>query len=221
MKRRAFSLAEMIVALFLLGTMMAMALALFFPTLWMFRAESGRNDVQQSVLLLTNRLRTALLNTATEWVSLAPDGSALSVRSLNEQSPFDPVSGAAQFRPEFVVYHYQAARRRVLTRPWPPGPPSPSDTSVLERAYDFASPTLEKLSGVDLLTICSQTSPEERVLAREVELFTVYDQDASAALLTPPIQVRVACKIDNVGAAAGKSERYELTFSVTPRSQRW
>lgn len=221
MKRRAFSLAEIIISLFLLSTMLAMALGLFFPTIWMFRAESGRNDVQQGVLLLTHRLRSALLNTSTEWVSLAADGSALGLRGLNEQSPFEAVSGSAQFRPEFVVFHYDPSRRKVLTRPWPPGPPSPTDLSALERAYDFSSPTLERLSPADLLKVCSLTSPEERVLAREVELFSVYDQDSSVALITPPIRVRVACKIDNVGAATGRSERYELTLSVTPRSQRW
>lgn len=216
---KGFTLAEVLMACFLLGTVSALMLGLFFPTAWMFQAESGRNDVQQSVMLVAHRLRSALLNTAAEWVTLVPDGSTVSMREINDQSPFEPISGSPQFRQRFLLFGYEAAARRVTTRFWPPAPPVAGD---MEKTYDFSSPQLGPLTPSDALEIMATPSEGEwKVVAHHVVEFSVYDQDPASPLLTPPIQVKVRCQLTNPGPDKRKQEEFELNLAVTPRCQRW
>lgn len=218
MKRRAFTLLEALIALFLFSAVTGLMLALFFPSMWMFHSASGRNDAQQSVLLLVSKVRNSLLNTALEWVTVAPNPPALSLREAREDAPFEPVSGAAQFSNRFLVFRYDAAGRKVLWRHWPPGPPA---AGALSQAYDFASPTLSALQVPDLVAICAAPYPEERVLANEVDHFGVEDAGSEAGMLTPPLTVKAVVSYVNPGPGARKTEQFELTALVTPRCQRW
>ena len=213
------TLAEVLMACFLLGTVTALMLGLFFPTAWMFQAESGRNDVQQTVILLVHRLRSALLNTALEWVTLVPDGSVVSMRELDDGVPFEPISGSPQFRGRFLIFAYEPGAQRVATRFWPPQPPAPGS---LGRSYNFSAPDLQPLTPADALLIAAAPSGgERRILAHNVVEFSVYDQDPASPLLTPPIQVKVRCQVTNPGPGKRKQEEYELNVAITPRCQRW
>jgi len=218
--KRAFTLAEVLVSVFLFGTVMAMVLGILFPSLFMFKAESARSDAQQSAMLLTTRLQRALLNSATEWVTLASDPMAVSYREVNPNSPYDPGSGAARWQPSFQIVRYDAARRKVYEKAWPPAPPSTSDSS-LQQNYDFSHPTLSKLTIADLVLICQHPYDKERTLADHVESFIVTDQDGDITMLQPPLKISAVCSVANNGQGRQTVERYRLDVSVTPRCQRW
>jgi hypothetical protein len=216
--RRGFTLLETLIGLFLFAAVTGLMLALFFPSMWMFHSASGRNDAQQSVLLLVSRVRNSLLNTALEWVTISQNPPAVSLREAREDAPFEPVSGAAQFSGRFLVFRYEEAARKVLWRHWPPGPPAPG---ALSQVYDFASPTLSALRVPDLVAICAATHPEERTIANEVDSFSIRDSGSEPGMLTPPLTIKAVVSYVNPGPGARKTEQFELTALVTPRCQRW
>ena len=66
--RKAFTLAEVIVAVFLLATVLGLVIGLLFPSMFMFRAEAARGDAQQAAMVLTTKLQRALLNTSQQRI---------------------------------------------------------------------------------------------------------------------------------------------------------
>lgn len=216
--KRAFTLLETLIALFLFGVVSALMLALFFPSMWMFQAASARNDAQQTVLLLVTRVRDGLLNTSLDTVTLSSDPPAVSFRAPREESPFDPVSGTPQFASHYSVARYDPNVDKVYWRSWPPEPPA---ATALSRSYDFSQALVPALERADLALICAHPNSEERVLGDHVDVFSVSDSDADPAVLTPPLQIVVGCSLTNPGPGTRKEERYDMTVQVTPRCQRW
>ena len=210
----------MLVALFLLGTVLALVLGVLFPSLFMFRSEAARGDAQQAAMVLTTKLQRALLNTSLEWVTISTTPVAVAYREVNPDSPYDPASGAASFLPQFQIIRYEAGAQKVYQRPWPPGPPEPTAPS-LQQPYDFSHVNLSKLTIPDLGAICHQVSPQQRTLADHVESLVITDQDASPELLNPPLKIVATCSVDNFSSGRKSTERYQLEVSVTPRCQRW
>lgn len=220
MRRRGFNLAELMVALFLLGTVLALVLGLLFPSLFMFRAEAARGDAQQAAMVLTTKLQRALLNTSLEWVTISALPVAVAYREVNSSAPYDPASGAAVFLPQFQIVRYDEGARKVYQRAWPPGPPEPT-SPLLQQPYDFGHVNMSKLTAPDLGTICHQPSDKERTLADHVESLVITDQDGAPDLIHPPLKIVATCSVDNFSEGRNKVERYQLEVSVTPRCQRW
>lgn len=218
--RKAFTLAEVLVAVFLLATVLGLVVGMLFPSLFMFRAEAARGDAQQAAMILTTKLQRALLNTSLEWVTVSTVPVAVAYREVNPDSPYDPASGAANFQPCFQIIRYDAGNKKVYQRPWPPGPPAPNSAS-LEQAYDFGHTNMGKLTAADLGTICHSPSSRERTLADHVESLVLSDQDGDLALLNPPLRITATCVVENPSQGNRSKERYELEVSVTPRCQRW
>jgi type II secretory pathway pseudopilin PulG len=218
--RRAFTLAEILVVLFLLSTVLGLVVGVLFPSLFMFRAESARADAQQAAMILTTRLQRALLNTSLEWVSISAVPVAVAYREVDPNNPYDSASAAANFAHLFQIIRYDAGLKKVYQRPWPPGPPDPT-SAALEQPYDFNHVNMSKLTAADLATICHSPSSKERTLADHVENLVITDQDANLAQLTPPLKIVATCSVDNFSNGRHKPENYQLEVSVTPRCQRW
>lgn len=218
--RKAFTLAEVIVAVFLLATVLGLVIGLLFPSMFMFRAEAARGDAQQAAMVLTTKLQRALLNTSLEWVTISTLPVAVAYRETNPDSPYDPASGAAVFQPYFQIIRYDAATKKVFQRPWPPGPPEPTSPS-LEQPYDFGHTNMSKLTLADLSTICHSPGTKERTLADHVESLVLTDQDGDPGLLHPPLRIGAICVVENPSQGNRSKERYQLEVSVTPRCQRW
>lgn len=218
--KRAFTLPELIVALFLLGTVLALVMGLLFPSLFMFRAEAARGDAQQAAMILTTKLQRALLNTSLEWVTITTSPVAVAYREVNPEAPYDPASGAASFLPNFQIVRYDSGAQKVYQRPWPPGPPEPT-ASTLQQPYDFSQVNMGKLAAADLGLICHQDYDKQRTLADHVESLIITDQDDAPELLNPPLKIVATCSVDNFSSGRKSTERYQLAISVTPRCQRW
>lgn len=218
--RRAFTLAEILVVMFLLATVLGLVVGVLFPSLFMFRAESARGDAQQAAMILTTRLQRGLLNTSLEWVTISGMPVAVAYREVDPDNPYDSASGAANFAHLFQIIRYDAGLKKVYQRPWPPGPPDPTSAS-LEQPYDFNHVNLSKLTPGDLATICHAPSSKERTLADHVESLVITDQDGNPALLNPPLKIIATCSVDNFTEGRNKPERYQMEVSVSPRCQRW
>ena len=218
--RQGFTLAEVLVSMFLMATVMALMLALLFPSLFMFKAESARSDAQQSAMLLTTKLQRGLLNSSLEWVTISAQPVAIGYREVNSDAPYDPANGTAQWQPCFQIVRFDSTQHKAYQKPWPPGPPDPGAAS-LDQAYDFTHPALAKLTMADLADICLQPNNQERTLADHVESLVITDQDGDLGTLQPPLKVSATCSVENNGQGRQTVERYQLTISVTPRCQRW
>ena len=218
--KRGFTLAEMLVAVFLLATVLGLVVGVLFPSLFMFRAESARGDAQQAAMVLTTKLQRSLLNTSLEWVTISTLPVAVAYREINPDSPYDPATGAATFQPCFQIIRYDSEKKKVYQKPWPPGPPQPTSAS-LEQPYDFGHINMSKLSLADLSTICHSPSAQERTLADHVESLVLSDQDGDPLLLNPPLRIVATCVVENPAQGNRSKERYQLEVAVTPRCQRW
>jgi len=218
--RRGWTLAELIVVLFLFGTVFALVLGVLFPSLYMFKAESARGDAQQAAMILTTKLQRALLNTSLEWVTLTDVPVAVAYREVNPDAPYDPASGTAVWQPKFQIIRFDPGNHKVYQRPWPPGPPDPTSAS-LQQPYDFAHINMKKLTAGDLGTICHQASSQERTLADHVEELVLTDQDNNLSLIDPPLKIIATCSVENIGQGRKTVEKYQMEVAVTPRCQRW
>lgn len=214
MKRRAVSLLELLMAMFLLATVTAMMLALLFPSMWLWRGEQNQSEVQQAVLVACSRIEQGLLNCQAESLTLIKSPDALGFQQvLSDGAGFDPVSGNPILESRVHVFYHDVAGRRLFQGTWSKAPPNLS-------GIDFAAnPShLVRLSATQLRQVTDGPPSDQHVLARHVEAFQVSDRDGDLALYDYPVSVRLRCQW--TAQESYKQENYEMTIKVTPRSMR-
>lgn len=217
MRRRAgFTLAELLVVAFLSGVVLFLIAQLLVPSLLLFRLESARTEVQQTTLMVVQRLQRQLMNAALESVTVISEPPAVAFQEVPEQDSFEVSSGRPRMSNYYVLYWYDAKTRRVLSKQWPPKPPDIP-------GYDFAEPFEPRpLPEGHLKAILLQSNGTERVVAREVDSFVVTDDDGDPEPMHPPLVVTLTCSADaSGGGGAERKETYSMTTRILCRNGRW
>lgn len=212
MKRRGLTLAELLMAMFLLATVTSMMMMLLFPSLWMWRAEQAHSEVQQGVLVACSRLQQMLLNCQLEslTVSTAPAGIALQ-EVVSDSAGFDAVSGNPILESQVQVVYYDSGSRKVIQKTW-------KDTPALAGISFTSTPChLVRLSPAHIAQV-SSSGLQPRTMATNVEVFEISDQDKDLTVINPPLTIRVRCQLTLLQSP--KQEAFEMTVAVTPRSLR-
>lgn len=207
MRRRGFTVPEILVAAFLGLVVLGMMAQILVPSMLMFRVQSARSDVQQAPLAVVHCLSRALLNTQVESITVLSAPTAVCWREVDEDAPFDISSGRPRLRPAFSVLYHEPSTKLVWIKRWPPDPPSLPVT--------FAGDDPPLLSADRLRSVVGARNGTERVLARNVTALTVAGDDPGASLLVLPLRVSVTC------VAPDRDDKLTLTARVSPRSVRW
>ena len=213
MKRRGLSLAEVLMGIFLMATVMSLMMLLLFPSLWMWRSEQAHSEVQQGVLVAVSRLQQMLLNCEFESLTVVGSPPALAFQEVvGEGTGFDAVSGNPILETQAQVVYRDAATRRIIHKTWSKAPPALNGID-----FNATSSHLIRLGpGHIAQVVASSLNP--RVLAANVEIFELSDDDKDLTILNPPIHARIRCQLTM--EQSNKQEGFEMTLSVTPRSLR-
>lgn len=208
MRRRGFTLPEVLTVALLMGIVLFLLGALFYPTAKLFRTQDAASETQQGVLLFVQRVEEGLLNTQLETVTVGLNVPCISWQQPNPENPYSAADGTPIMAPRFTILTYDAPTGRVLTR-----------------EYDVAASTDPKKPqrlAVDVLeTQAGVRDGKERVLCRNVSGLEITDQDGDPVLLDPPLRLTVECAIDTSMQGAITEERFTMTTRVSPRSSRW
>lgn len=206
--RTGFTLIELLVSmgLALLGT--AMLIALFVPSMSLFRRQSGKSDSYRGCLMMMEKFRLGLMNSQMETVTIAPNGQAISWQLIVDDTPFSGATGDALMSPKFALVSYHPEEKRVYYKefdyPDYPGPQSPSILSIEE-----------------LEQACYDETPKGLVMARDIIDFQITDKDGDVFILEPPLRLTITSEVDTKGTETNDTESYSLEATVTPRSMRW
>ena len=107
MKRRAdsgFTLLEVLVSFSVLLLATGMMVALFIPSMSLFRRQTGKSDSYRNCLMMMEKFQMNILNSQTETVTISTDGQAISWQEVVDSSqPFSGTTGDAQMSPDFGV----------------------------------------------------------------------------------------------------------------------
>lgn len=211
MKKRAssgFTLLEVLVSFSVLLLATGMMVALFIPSMSLFRRQTGKSDSYRNCLMLMEKFQMSILNSQTETITISTDGQAISWQEVVDSSqPFSGTTGDAQMSPDFGVIFYDPSTEKVYYTKKEGAGSGASDPAIL---------SLSELAGAR--NISSRAS---RVLAHDIVQFVLSDKDGDVLILEPPITLSVTCDVDTRGTATKEVESFQLTTSVTPRSRRW
>jgi hypothetical protein len=199
---------EVLVSFGLLLLATGMMVALFVPSMSLFRRQTGKSDSYRGCLMMMEKFRVGLLNAQMETLTIAADGKAVSWQLVQEDPPFSGTSGDPLMSPDFGVIFYQAAEQKVYYKTYHDGSSAGPDRPAV-------------LDLPELGLACNSNSPETRVLAQNIVEFQIEDKNGNVTLLEPPIRLTIKCEIDTKGTETNDVEAYQLTTSVSPRSMRW
>lgn len=206
--RRGMTLIEVLVSFSLLAIVTAMILALFVPSMSLFRRQTGKSDSYRGCLMLIDKFRVGLMNSQLETVTIATSNHAISWQLIEEDPPFSAATGDALMSPRFGVLYYKPQEQKVYYKVHEhSGAASPNDPSIL---------SLE-----DLNTAIDTDSNRTYVIGRNITEFSVADKDGDVAILEPPISLAIKCEVDTKRIGNNDVESFALQSSVTPRSMRW
>lgn len=209
MRRGGFTLAEMTVVMFLSVVVFFLIAQLVIPSLVMFRTESATTDAQQAAFIFTHRLRTQLLNTQVETVTISEDPVAISFQEVLEDDPFDAL-GETKLSDYFKVYYWDETNKLVKYKEFSPTSP----------AYDFTDRTKpQRLSLADLQAEVAAETGNEQVVARHVAALLISDEDGVVNIISPPIKLDLTCAVES--PRTRKEETYQMQMQVNPRNVRW
>lgn len=204
MRRRGFSVAELLTVCFLMGVVGALILGLVAPSAMMFGSEAAASEAQQSVVMFRQRLEEGLLNTGLETVTLLEDPPAISWVPNLPETPFTAV-GTPNLADYFQVYYYDAAERRARGKRFTGG----------GYVFDPARPPV--LSEADLRNTVASANGTERTIIRNVSKLSFSDSDGFPANpIRPPLKISLTCEVKAV-----RNELFSMDLQVTPRSIRW
>jgi len=216
MKRRAFTLAEVLTVSFLLLCVLGLVWSVMVPTFRMYAFSQSRLQVRQSAIQALYRLTTEIQNTVPEALTLvqAPTTGVPVALSLVELDQFS-VSGAFSWHQGFEIFYFDKPSEKVLWRRIkPPG-------------YDFAQAAPPNLLIADMVSIIDGTtlsnSGEKRVVAINVDKCTIQDAVPGDAFLTFPITISIDTRIEESTDPLTRkaTEIFHLESQVVPRSKRW
>ncbi|MEW6277036.1 MAG: prepilin-type N-terminal cleavage/methylation domain-containing protein [Candidatus Eremiobacterota bacterium] len=214
-KRRAFTLVEMLTVAALIGVVLYLVGQLLVPSALLFKVGWASSEVQQTATAFSHRVHRQLLNTQLETVTIGPNRDSIAFMEEDPSNPFDPSTGAPRVTDHFTVYYYDATARTVVSRRWPPAPPTLT-------GYDFTLSKPPRLTLADLQAVCTERGSSDRVVARNVESLVFTDEDDDpVAYLNPPLSFSIRCVREASGAGTSRRADYTLTTRVQPRSVRW
>lgn len=204
MRRRAFSLAEVMTVSFLMLVVLGLILGLVAPSAMFFGTEAAAAEAQQSLTLFRQRVEEGLLNAQLETVCLIENPPAISWVPVVSEAPFTAL-GTPNLATYFQVYFYDAAGKRARSKHFTSG----------SYAFDPAKPPV--MSEDDLRAAATGTNGTERTVIRNVTGLTFSDQDGFPCRpIRPPLVVALTVEVKAV-----RPEIFTLDLRVTPRSVRW
>lgn len=211
MRRKAFTIMELMVAMGLLGVVSFLLLQLFLPSMWMFNRQQSNSESFQNSMFLTQRLQIELAHSCWETVTLVQNQPAVGVGwalSFRPVLRYSASSGNPIVEESFLVYFHNPEQKKVYFFPWVP---------VVPAGEEFPS----KLTQTALLAAClnSQNVRDRRMLTRYVEEFAFADRDGALTILDPPLQFHLVVKVPD---ADGRG--FETTTTDIPlqcRNSRW
>jgi hypothetical protein len=204
MRRRAFTLAELMTVFFLMLVVTGLILGLVGPSAMFFGTEAAASEAQQCVTMFRQRLQEGLLNSGLETVTLLDDPPAISWVPCVPDSPFN-ATGSPNLAGYFQIYFYDAVDKRARSKQWSGG----------GYAFDAGKPPV--LSADDLKRAVLSTNGTERTVIRNVSALTFQDVDgAPLSPIRPPLVVSLTCEVKAV-----RPQLYTMDLHVTPRSIRW
>lgn len=205
--KKGFTLMEVLVSFTILLLAMGMMIALFIPSMSLFRRQTGKSDSYRNCLMLMEKFQISVMNSQLESMTVALNGQAISWQEFDETQPFSGTTGDARLSPDFGVIFWDPGTERVYyTR----------DEGV---STDPNIPAV--LSLTDLAGACNVSSKASRALAQNVVEFQITDKDGDVQIIEPPLRMSMTCEIDTRGQETNDTETFQLTTSVTPRSRRW
>ncbi len=204
MRRRAFTLAEVMTVAFLMLVVLGLILGLLAPSAMFFGSEAAASEAQQCVTLFRQRIQEGLLNTELETVTLLEDPPAISWVPSQNEAPFN-AAGDPNLASYFQIYFYDPVARTARSKHWTGG-------SYL---FDPANPPV--LSPQDLEAAVTSTNGTERTVIRNVSQLSFQDADGfPASPIRPPLLISLTCEVKAV-----RNELFSMDVRVTPRSIRW
>lgn len=202
----------MLVVMFLMGTIGALIMGLFFPSIWMWKSQQAYSDVQQACMIATTRLEQRLVNCQMESLVLLPDGHSLSFQQVaTNGGGFDVARGNPVLQSQVNIVYLDSTSRQIREKIWASQPPL--------AGVDFlAIPNhLVRLTPVQIQGLINENALRSDALAHFIESFEISDSDGDISLLTLPLVVKVKCKLTD--AQSTKREEHEMQFKISPRSQ--
>lgn len=203
MRRRAFSLVEVMTVAFLMLVVLGLILGLVAPSAMFFGSEAAASEAQQCVTLFRQRIQEGLLNTELETVTLLQDPPAISWVPCLPEAPFN-AAGAPNLAGFFQIYYYDA-------------PTHTARCKQFRGSYVFDAGKPPVMSADELAVAIAQTNGTERTVIRNVSMLKFEDADGFPAdPIRPPLVVSVTCDVK-----AARHELFSMDLRVTPRSVRW
>ena len=206
--RRGFTLFETLVSFGLLLLATGMMVALFVPSMSLFRRQTGKSDTYRGCLMLMEKFRIGLMNSQLETVTVHPNGRAVSWQLVEDNPPFSGTSGDALMSQNFAILYYVEDENRVYYKVYPYAGAGGADQPSI-------------LSIADLDTAIVADSNRNNVIGRNIVEFEITDKDGDVGLLEPPLTLSIVSEVDTKGQETNDEETFSLTTSVTPRSMRW
>jgi prepilin-type N-terminal cleavage/methylation domain-containing protein len=212
LKRAGFSLIEMLVVMFLMGTIGALIMGLFFPSIWMWKSQQAYSDVQQACMIATTRLEQRLLNCQMESLVVLSNGHTLCFQQVvTNGGGFDVAQGNPVLESRINIVYLDSQNRQIREKVW-------SGQPVLTGVDFTALPNhLVRLNPTQISQLIGNSALRSEALAHFIESFEISDSDGDTTLLTLPLVVKVRCKLTE--AQSTKREEHEMVFKISPRSQ--
>jgi hypothetical protein len=207
-KNAGITVLELVVSFGLIGLATMMIVALFVPSMSLFRRQSGKSDSYRSCIMLVEKFRTGLMNSQIETVTIGNDKKAISWQLVDEAVPFSAATGDALMTKNFAILYYVEDEKRVYYKIYEHPDPLPSDRPSI-------------LSQTQLDTARAASSSKTYVIGRDMVEFEITDRDGDVAILEPPLSLSITCEVDTKGKETNDTESFSLQSSVTPRSMRW
>ncbi|MFA7483763.1 MAG: hypothetical protein WC314_24910 [Vulcanimicrobiota bacterium] len=206
--RSGFTLSEVVVSFTVLLIATTMMIALFIPSMSLFRRQSGKSDSYRDCLLLMEKFQMSILNSQIETVTVATDAQAISWQEVKDGvQPFSGTTGDPQMSPDFGVIFYDSSQQRVYYTRAEGAGAGPNEPAILSQSALNSSRNI--------------SSKASKVLARNIVQFVITDKDGDTAIIEAPLKLSITCEIDTSGTETNDTESYQLVSSVTPRSRRW
>lgn len=207
-QRQGFTLVETIISFGLLLLATAMMVALFIPSMSLFRRQTGKSDSYRGCLMLMEKFRIGLMNAQMETVTVHNSGDAVSWQLFEEDPPFSGTSGDALMSKNFAILYYKEEEKKVYYKVFEFGGAAGSDQPSV-------------LSQSDIESAIASTSTRTQVIGRNIVEFDISDKDGDLGILEPPLSLNIVSEIDTRGQETNDVETFGLETSVTPRSMRW
>ena len=208
LRRHGMTLIEVLVSFSLVSIVTLMIIALFVPSMSLFRRQTGKSDSYRGCLMLLEKFRVGLMNSQVETVTISPTGHAISWQMIEDDPPFSASTGDALMSPEFAILYYKEDEKKVYYKLYNNGGSGPPD-----------QPSILSLSDLD--TAINSPSQKTYVIGRNITEFQITDKDGDVAILEPPISLTITSEIDTEHIGNNDSESFRVQASVTPRSMRW